>query len=61
VTEAENGQRQQYGLPSLASSLATHHQLCASEILSRVMDDVYAFIGETRIYDDISLVVVKQK
>jgi phosphoserine phosphatase RsbU/P len=61
VTEAENGARQQFGIPSLVSSLRNHHQLSAAEIKGRIMADVYAFIGETRIYDDISLLVVKQR
>jgi sigma-B regulation protein RsbU (phosphoserine phosphatase) len=61
VTEAENSTRQQFGLPSLVNSLRDCHELAASAIVERVMADVYAFIGETRIYDDISLLVVKQR
>ncbi|MEP7188393.1 MAG: SpoIIE family protein phosphatase, partial [Roseiflexaceae bacterium] len=61
VTEAENSARQQFGIQSLVTSLSSHRQLCAQEILNRIMADLYAFIGETRIYDDISLLVIKQK
>jgi sigma-B regulation protein RsbU (phosphoserine phosphatase) len=61
VTEAENEGRQQFGMQSLASSLVNSRHLCANDIRNRVMEDVYAFIGETRIYDDISLLVVKQR
>jgi sigma-B regulation protein RsbU (phosphoserine phosphatase) len=61
VTEAENEARQQFGLPSLVDSLRGCHDLVAGEIVKRVMADIYAFIGETRIYDDISLLVVKQR
>jgi phosphoserine phosphatase RsbU/P len=61
VTEAENSGRKQYGLPSLTASLVTHRHLSAADIRTRLIEDVYAFIGETRIYDDISLLVVKQR
>ncbi|MBX0328754.1 SpoIIE family protein phosphatase [Oscillochloris sp. ZM17-4] len=61
VTEAENGARQQFGIPSLVKSLRDSHTLPAGEIVDRVMADLYAFIGETQIYDDISLLVVKQR
>ncbi|GAB4151701.1 MAG: SpoIIE family protein phosphatase [Roseiflexaceae bacterium] len=61
VTEAENHTREQYGLEKLANSLNQHRSLEASEIRNRVMSDLYAFIGETRIYDDISLLVIKQR
>lgn len=61
VTEAENSTRQQFGLPSLMQSLKSSSHLPAEEIKGRILDDVYAFIGETRIYDDISLLVVKQR
>jgi sigma-B regulation protein RsbU (phosphoserine phosphatase) len=61
VTEAENSARQQFGIHNLMTSLSSHRELCAQEILNRIMADLYAFIGETRIYDDISLLVIKQK
>lgn len=61
ITEAENAAGAQFGVERLKASLAAHHGLCADELMERVMADVYAFIGETRIYDDISLLVVKQR
>ena len=61
VTEAENSAQQQFGIHRLAASLSSHRELYAQEILNRIMADLYAFIGETRIYDDISLLVIKQK
>jgi sigma-B regulation protein RsbU (phosphoserine phosphatase) len=61
VTEAENPAREQYGLEKLANSLSQHCSFEANEIRNRVMSDLYAFIGETRIYDDISLLVIKQR
>jgi phosphoserine phosphatase RsbU/P len=61
VTEAENHTRQQFGIPSLTASLARHHTLAASDICDRVLEDVYAFIDGSRIYDDLSLLVIKQR
>jgi serine phosphatase RsbU (regulator of sigma subunit) len=61
ITEAENVEHQQFELPLLAQALTRYRHLDAKEILQHTLDDVYAFIGTARIYDDISLVVVKQK
>ena len=61
VTEAENAQSQQFDLPMLAEVITRFRHLDAKGILQCTMDEVYAFIGTARIYDDISLVVVKQK
>jgi sigma-B regulation protein RsbU (phosphoserine phosphatase) len=61
VTEAENPQRQQYDIPMLADAISRYRHLEAKEVLQRTLDDVYAFIDTAHIYDDISLVVVKQK
>jgi sigma-B regulation protein RsbU (phosphoserine phosphatase) len=61
VTEAENSQNEMFGLTNLTTSLANHHWLEAKEILDHVIEDVNSFIGSARVYDDISMLVVKQK
>jgi phosphoserine phosphatase RsbU/P len=61
ITEAENVQRQQFGLEGLIHGLQTYHALNATEIVNRLTADVYSFIGEGAIYDDLSLLVVKQR
>jgi sigma-B regulation protein RsbU (phosphoserine phosphatase) len=61
ITEAENVQRQQFGLEGLINGLQTYHALNATEIVNRLTADVYSFIGEGAIYDDLSLLVVKQR
>ncbi|NJN15728.1 MAG: SpoIIE family protein phosphatase [Oscillochloris sp.] len=61
VTEAENGEHKQFGIGNLILSLANARDGCAEQIKQHIMDDLYAFIGDTRIYDDISLLVVKQR
>ena len=61
ITEAENSQNEMFGLTNLTISLASHHRLDAKEILDHIIEDVYSFIGSARVYDDISMLVVKQK
>lgn len=61
ITEAENEQGDLYGLPRLKKSLAQCQHLDAQGVLDRILGEVYAFIGDTRVYDDISALVVKQK
>jgi sigma-B regulation protein RsbU (phosphoserine phosphatase) len=61
VTEAENQQRQMFGLDNLTGALVKYHQLGAKEIMSHLVDEVQTYIDTAPIYDDISMLVVKQK
>jgi serine phosphatase RsbU (regulator of sigma subunit) len=61
VTEAENSQNEMFGLTNLTTSLANYHRLDAKKIRDHIIEDVYSFIGSARVYDDISMLVVKQK
>lgn len=61
ATEAINVKKQQYGVNGLKNSLAHHHKFHAAEILKHMLADVYAHIGDAKIYDDIALLVIKQK
>ncbi|MBN1875086.1 MAG: SpoIIE family protein phosphatase [Anaerolineae bacterium] len=61
VTEAENERHIMFGMEGLIACLRRYYQMDAQEIVSHIVTDVYAFIGESRIYDDISLLVIKQK
>ncbi len=61
ITEAENSQGEQFGILRLKSSISNWRHLDAQNILDLIVQEVYAFIGETRVYDDISALVVKQK
>lgn len=61
VTEAENEARRQFGLEKLCETLKKYHNLPAEKIRDKFMKDLYNYMGETEIYDDISLVVIKQK
>jgi len=61
ITEAENEAGDMYTLERLKDGLMAHHALNAKDMLDQLLADVYAYIGETRVYDDISLVVIKQE
>jgi sigma-B regulation protein RsbU (phosphoserine phosphatase) len=61
VTEAENSQNEMFGLPNLTEALAKYHQKDAKEILNHLTEDLYTFINGAQVYDDISMLVVKQK
>ena len=61
ITEAENEGREQYGLERLCEVVSQHWAQSAEEIKDAVVADVQAFIGEQEIFDDITLVVLKQK
>jgi len=61
VTEAENEARQQYGLERLCEIVQTHWTGSAEETKAAVLQDLQQYIGEQTVYDDITLVVAKQR
>jgi sigma-B regulation protein RsbU (phosphoserine phosphatase) len=61
ITEAENLRREQYGLERLCDVVSQHWSQPAEEIKDVVVGDVRGWIGDGEIYDDITLVVLKQK
>jgi len=61
ITEAENLENQQYGLERLAQLVQQHRQYSAIHIRDRIIEDVRLFIGEQKVFDDITLLVLKQK
>ena len=61
ITEAENDAGEMYMLERLMAGLAQYHKESAKEIMEKILADLYAYIGETRVYDDISIVVIKQE
>jgi phosphoserine phosphatase RsbU/P len=61
ITEAANEHDEQFTLPKLTATLEKYHDLGAKEIRDKIIAEVYAFIGDTQIYDDISMMVIKQK
>ncbi|HEY9852340.1 MAG TPA: AAA family ATPase [Leptolyngbyaceae cyanobacterium] len=61
VTEAENVNKQLYGLEKLCQIVVENRQLSAEEIRQSVIEDIRQFIGKQKVFDDITLVVLKQK
>lgn len=61
VTEAENAQRQLYGLPRLVRIVRQSWQGTSQEVVHAIMEDVRSHIDNHTIYDDLTLVVIKKK
>ncbi len=61
IPEAFNIDKEQYGLERLCDAISQNWHYSAQEIKQAVIDDVRAFIGEQKVFDDITLVVLKQQ
>ena len=61
IPEAFDIKKKQYGMERLCEVISQNWQLTAQEIKQAVIDDVRAFIGEQKVFDDITLVILKQQ
>ena len=61
IPEAFNINKAQYGLKRLWQVVVENRQRSAQEIREAVIDDVRQYIGDQKVFDDITLVVIKQK
>ncbi len=61
ITESVNLQNELFGLDGLVASLKRCYQLTAEEIKEHILAEMFAHIGEAHIYDDIAMLVLKQK
>jgi len=61
ITEAFDMNRDQYGIEPVIKVVALNREQSAAEIKQAVIDDVRRYIGEQKVFDDITLVVIKQK
>ena len=61
VVEAVNNEEEEYGCDRLAETIQKSRDMDSRGILNFIMADLKSYIGETKIYDDISIVVIKQK
>jgi len=61
ITEAENLDGQMYKLERLCQIVQQNWQKTAHEIQQAVIEDVRQFIGKQKVFDDITLLVLKQK
>ena len=60
ITEAKDINKKQYGLDRLCKVIAQSWQRSATEIKHAVIEDVRRHIGTQKIFDDITLLVLKQ-
>jgi len=61
ITEAENSDGKLYGLERLCEMISQNWQTSADEIRQVVIDDVREYIGQHKVFDDITLLILKQK
>ncbi len=61
ITEAENMDKLLYGVDRLIEVIEINWQRSAGEIRHAVIKDVRSHIGEQKVFDDITLLVLKQK
>jgi len=61
ITEAENMDKMLYGLERLIKVVKINWQRTAGQIRHAVIDDVRSHIGEQKVFDDITLLILKQK
>jgi serine phosphatase RsbU (regulator of sigma subunit)/PAS domain-containing protein len=61
ITEAENSDGKLYRLERLCEIIRQNWQKSAEEIRQAVIDDVRQYIGQHKVFDDITLLVLKQK
>jgi sigma-B regulation protein RsbU (phosphoserine phosphatase) len=61
ITEAENDRGEQYGLGRLCTVAQNNCQENASTIQKTIIEDLRCYIGKRKVYDDITLVVMKKK
>ncbi len=61
ITEAMNDDRQLYGIERLCQILSDHWEYPARDIQQAVITDLRKHIGRHKVYDDITLLVIKQK
>lgn len=60
ITEAENAQHEFYGMERFCEQIRRHFNHSALEIQQAVIADLYEFIGNQALLDDVTLLVVKR-
>ncbi|MDB9513697.1 CHASE2 domain-containing protein [Kamptonema animale CS-326] len=61
ITEALNINKMEYGLERLIEVVKQNYEASTAEIRDAVISDVRQHIGEQRVYDDITILILKQK
>ncbi|NQE32290.1 AAA family ATPase [Microcoleus asticus] len=61
ITEAFDMNKDEYGIEPLIEVVVLNREQSATEIKQAIIDDLRRYIGEQKVFDDITLVVIKQK
>ena len=62
ITEAQNAENQLYGLERLCAVISANWRDASAEaVKNAVVDDMRQFVGNAQVYDDVTLVVLKQQ
>lgn len=61
ITEAENDEKELYGIDRLCDVVRSHFQASAQVIRQAIIENVLQHIDKHTIYDDITLLVIKRK
>ena len=61
ITEAENMQNEHFGMDRLCEIIKSERNRNANEIRRKVINELRTHIGEQKIFDDITIVILKQK
>jgi len=61
ITEARNTERQLYGLEQLCNVISQNWHLTAKQIQQAVIAEVKQYIGKQKVFDDMTLLVLKQQ
>ncbi|MDX2254462.1 MAG: SpoIIE family protein phosphatase [Pseudanabaenaceae cyanobacterium bins.39] len=61
ITEAENEAKELYGVERLCEVICEHVHSSARDIRQKVIEDLRSHIGTQKIFDDITLLVIKRK
>ncbi|RKZ91110.1 MAG: hypothetical protein DRR19_08145 [Candidatus Parabeggiatoa sp. nov. 1] len=61
ITEALNPEKVEYGLERLCQVISCHWQHCAKDISQTIIADVRQHIGTQKVFDDMTLLVLKRK
>ena len=61
ITEAQNNVREQFGITRLCKSISRNWRRTAAEIRQLIIDELRYHVGNNKVLDDVTLVVIKQK
>jgi phosphoserine phosphatase RsbU/P len=60
ITEADNEDSRQYGVERLCDVIVKNHTRTSDQIKDAIINDLMSHIGGTKIYDDITVLVIKR-